>query len=280
MRPAEGGGVSVEAEGRLADPSVVAFVPARSGSKRVADKNIRLLDGHPLVAYSIVAARQSGVFDAVILATDSELYAEIGRHYGAETPFLRPAGISGEKSPDIEWIEFALDKCREAGRDFDCFAILRPTSPFRKPQTIRRAWDRFRSAEGIDSLRAIEKADQHPGKMWVVRGDRMLPLLPVSPEDLPWHSQQYAALPTVHVQNESLELAWSRVVRDGRSIAGTVLLPFFTEGDEGVDINREHDWWHARFLMERGEAKLPEIDRPAFDAARLPPHLRESLGAR
>jgi N-acylneuraminate cytidylyltransferase len=280
MAPAGGEEVSFEAERRLAGPSVVGFVPARSGSKRVADKNIRLLNGHPLIAYSIVAARQSGIFEAVVLATDSELYAEIGRHYGAETPFLRPADISGERSPDIEWIEFALDKCRKSGRDFDCFAILRPTSPFRKPQTIRRAWDRFRGAQGIDSLRAIEKVEQHPGKMWVVRRDRMQPLLPLSPEDLPWHSQQYASLPTVFVQNASLEIAWSRVVREGRSIAGAVILPFFTEGDEGVDINREHDWWYARFLMERGEARLPEIDRPPFDVAKLPAHVKDNHGAR
>jgi CMP-N,N'-diacetyllegionaminic acid synthase len=266
-------------EDRRSDPSIVALVPARSGSKRVADKNILPLSGHPLVAYSIVAARHSQVFDAVVLATDSEFYAEIGRHYGAEAPFLRPADISSEKSPDIEWVEFALEKLREAGRDYDCFSILRPTSPFRKPQTIRRAWERFRSARGIDSLRAIERVEQHPGKMWVVRGDRMLPLLPLSPEDLPWHSQQMAALPTVYVQNASLEIAWSRVVREGRSIAGTSMLPFFTEGDEGVDINREHDWWYARFLIERGEARLPEIDRPSFPHERLPAHLNANRGA-
>src|ERR1700741_3034735 len=103
-------------------PTCIAFVPARSGSKRVSDKNIRLLGGHPLIAYSIVPARQSGVFDAVVVATDSELYAEIARHYGAETPFLRPQQISTETSPDIEWVEFALKKLNTLGRRYDSFA--------------------------------------------------------------------------------------------------------------------------------------------------------------
>lgn len=253
-----------------AEPSVVAFIPARAGSKRVADKNIRPLGGHPVLAYSICAARASGVFDAVVLATDSEFYAEIGRHYGAETPFLRPTAISGDRSPDIDWIEFALDRLEADGRRFDAFAILRPTSPFRKAQTIRRAWERFGSANGIDSLRAVEKVEQHPGKMWVVRGDRLLPLMPLSPEDAPWHSQQYAALPEVYVQNASLEIAWTRVVREGRTISGTTMLPFFTQGDEGLDINRPEDWWYCDWLLQRGDARLPDVDVAPFPVERLP----------
>lgn len=248
------------------NPSVVALIPARSGSQRVKHKNIRKLGDHPVLAYSIAAARDSGVFDAVVLCTDSALYADIGRHYGAEVPFLRSQDISTATSPDIEWVELALGRLAEAGRSFDAFSILRPTSPFRKAATIRRAWERFSTAgERVDSLRAIEKCAQHPGKMWVVRDDRMLPLLPMGPEEQPYHSTQYAALPTVYVQNASLEIAWSRVVREGRTIAGTVLLPFFTEGDEGLDINNGEDWWYAQYLLERGEAKLPEITTTPYD---------------
>lgn len=246
-------------------PTAVALIPARSGSKRVKDKNIRPLRGHPVLAYSICAARMSGVFDAVVLCTDSEHYAEIGHHYGAEVPFLRPAEISGATSPDIEWVELALAKLAEQGRTFDAFSILRPTSPFRKADTIRRAWNSFAAAgQAVDSLRAVEKCAQHPGKMWVVRGDRMMPLLPYGPEEQPWHSSQYAALPTVYVQNASLEIAWSRVVTETRTIAGTTLLPFFTEGDEGVDINTAEDWFFVNHLLDTGEAVLPEIDREPF----------------
>tara|TARA_R110000824_G_scaffold366730_3_gene555768 strand:- start:30586 stop:31356 length:771 start_codon:yes stop_codon:yes gene_type:complete len=246
-------------------PRVVAFIPARSGSVRVAHKNIRRLRGHPLMAYSICAARASGVFDTVILCTDSQDYAEIGLHYGAEVPFMRDESISTSTSPDIEWVEQALTKLSDAGRTFDAFSILRPTSPFRKAATIRRAFDRFTAAgQSVDSLRAVEKCAQHPGKMWVVRGDRMLPLLPLGPEEQPYHSTQYAALPSVYVQNASLEIAWTRVVTEGRTIAGNVLLPFFTEGDEGLDINNEEDWWYAEHVLGTGEAKLPDIDRLPF----------------
>ena len=171
-------------------PSCVALIPARSGSKRVPDKNIRPLAGHPLIAYSISAALQSGVFAAVIVSTDSERYAEVARYYGAEVPFMRPAEYSGDTSPDIEWVEYTLKRLAAEGRSYDCFSILRPTSPFRLPETIQRAWSEFLAETGVDSLRAVEKCSQHPGKMWVVRGRRMLPLLPIGPADQPWHSSQ------------------------------------------------------------------------------------------
>lgn len=238
----------------------VAFIPARSGSKRVPHKNIRPLAGHPVLAYSVRAAIDSGVFSSVICATDSELYADVARHYGAEVPVLRSSEISGDKSPDIEWVEWMLAALRERGHDFDAFSILRPTSPFRKPATIRRAWEAFSGAEGADSLRAVEKCKQHPGKMWVVRGDRMTPLMPLSPPEQPWHSSQYASLPEVYVQNASLEIAWTRVVREGRTIAGQVLVPFLTTEEEGLDVNDEFDWWRAERMLDTGSATLPTIN--------------------
>lgn len=245
-------------------PSIVALIPARSGSVRLTDKNVLPLAGHPVLAYTIAAARASGIFSAVILSTDSEKYAAIGRHYGAEIPFLRPAEFATETSPDFEWIKYTLHTLADAGRSFDCFSILRPTSPLRRPETIQRAWSEFRAETGIDSLRAVEKVRQHPGKMWVIRGRRMIPLLPLSPPDRPWHSQQYQALPEVYTQNAALEIAWSRVVFDTHTIAGQVIMPFFTVGNEGLDINSFYDWERLNALLAKGEVVLPALDRHPY----------------
>lgn len=243
---------------------IVALIPARSGSKRVLDKNIRPLAGHPLIAYSITAARQSGIFADVIVSTDSERYAEIAAYYGAEIPFLRPADIAGDISPDIEWIQYTLKRLQDEGRNYDCFSILRPTSPFRLPETIQRAWQVFSGQTGVDSLRAVEKCQQHPGKMWVVRGNRMMPLLPLGPEEQPWHSSQYPSLPEIYVQNASLEIAWTNVVLENRTIAGNVLVPFFTEDYEGFDVNSEYDWNLAEHMVKEGLASLPSISKPTY----------------
>jgi len=239
--------------------SCIALIPARSGSKRVTGKNVRLLGGHPMLAYTIAAARESGVFESVIVSTESEDIAAIARRYGAEVPFLRPAEFAGDTSPDIEWLDYTLAELGQRGRTWDCFSLLRPTSPFRTAETIRRAWALFTSQQGVDSLRAVEKCAQHPGKMWIVRGARMFPLLPFGPETQPWHSTPYQALPPVYVQNASLEIAWTRVVRERRSIAGDVLVPFLTEGYEGFDINDAFDWIVAERLLADGLAGLPEL---------------------
>jgi N-acylneuraminate cytidylyltransferase len=244
--------------------SIVALIPARAGSKRVPDKNIRLLAGHPVIAYTICAALDSGIFSDVIVSTDSKKYAEVSENYGAQVPFLRPDELAGDQSPDIEWLDYTLNRLRDRGRNYDCFSILRPTSPFRLPQTIRRAWQEFRSQTGVDSLRAVEKCTQHPGKMWVVRGNRMMPLLPLGPAEQPWHSSQYPSLPEIYVQNASLEIAWSRVVFEDRTIAGNVVMPFFTADYEGFDVNNEYDWQLAEQMVKNGEAKLPPVAQPAY----------------
>jgi CMP-N-acetylneuraminic acid synthetase len=240
-------------------PTIVGLIPARAGSKRVPDKNIRSLAGHPVMAYTIAAALGSEVFSDVIVSTDTEQYAEIARYYGAEVPFLRPSELAGDISPDIEWLGYTLKKLVGDGRKYDCFSILRPTSPFRLPQTIQRAWQAFLTEEGIDSLRAVEKCRQHPGKMWVIRRRRMMPLLPLSPPEQPWHSSQYQSLPQVYVQNASLEIAWTKVVFEENTIAGTVLMPFVTENYEGFDVNNAYDWNMAKHLVADGHAQLPSI---------------------
>jgi len=212
-----------------------------------------------MLAYTVRAAVDSGVFDAIICATDSEAYADVARHYGAEVPFLRSAEISGDKSPDIEWVVWMLNTLKGVGREFEAFSILRPTSPFRQPETIRRAWSMFMDEPRADSLRAVEKCKQHPGKMWVIRGKRMLPLLPYSIGTTPWHSSQYAALPEVYAQDASLEIAWTRIALEQGSIAGEAIIPFISEGYDGFDINDPEDWWMAERLLSPQSARLPAI---------------------
>lgn len=245
-------------------PTIIALIPARSGSKRISDKNIRLLQGHPLIAYTIASALQSRIFANVIVSTDSKRYAAIAEHYGAEVPFLRPVEYSGDKSPDIEWIAHTLKKLKDNNTCSDCFCILRPTNPFRSSDTIKRAWMEFLSDRSIHSLRAVELCAQHPGKMWIVAGNRMHPLIPLGPEDLPWHSQPYHSLPEVYVQNASLEICWSRIVFDTKTIAGTAIRPFFTKNYEGFDLNFERDWRIAEDLISQGHVRLPMVKQKPF----------------
>ncbi len=244
----------------MSAPTVVALIPARSGSKRVPDKNTRTLGGHPLISRTIAAAIASEVFAAVVVSTDSPAIAAVAKHYGAEVPFLRPEMLAADHSPDIEWVEHALRELAAHGRSYDAYSILRPTSPFRSARTIKRAWRLFGEDPSLDSLRAVEKCTQHPGKMWVIRNDRLLPLLPFGPEEQPWHSSATQSLPAVFVQNASLEMSWCRVALDRHTIAGEVILPFLTEQWEGFDINDPEDFERAERLVAEGRIELPRLE--------------------
>ena len=238
----------------------VAFIPARSGSERIKHKNIKSLCGHPLLSYSIVAAKQSGIFESVICATDSEEYADIARQYGASVPCLRPATTASSTSADITWVQFMLEQLELSGQSFDFFGILRPTNPFRTIASIRQAAEILLNSPWADSVRAVEKCGQHPGKMWVIKNELMTPLLPFDINGTPWHSNQYAALPEVYVQNASLELALVKTALVKNSISGDNVLPLISKNHEGFDINTPFDWLMAEKLIEDGAVSLPEIE--------------------
>lgn len=237
-------------------PSAIAFVPARGGSERVPGKNVRPLAGHPLLAYAIAAAGESGCFERVIVSTDREETAEIAREYGAEVPFLRPPELATSTSPDIEWIEHALGMIIPRP---ELLAIVRPTSPFRTGETIRRAMRQLLDAPHADSIRAVERCTQHPGKMWRIEGtgEPMTPLLDQSHLTVKWHARQYPDLPEVYVQNAALEIARTEAVLRTGTREGEVILPFLTTGHEGLNIDYEADWSRAEALVASGEAVLP-----------------------
>ncbi|MFA6475014.1 MAG: acylneuraminate cytidylyltransferase family protein [Patescibacteria group bacterium] len=236
--------------------SCVALIPARAGSKRVANKNVKLLNGHPLLAYTIVAAKQAGIFTDVIVSTDSKDIAKIAEQYGATVFGLRPAELATDNSPDIKWVQYVL---KQLMKPTDAFAILRPTSPFRQVNTIQRAWQEF-STKHVDSIRAVELCKQHPAKMWRVVDDQMEPIM--SNPDLtatPWHSSPYQTLPKVYAQNASLEIAWCRIPLEQGTISGKFIAPFFTTGYDGFDINLPEDWVVAEYLIKQHLVTLPNI---------------------
>jgi N-acylneuraminate cytidylyltransferase len=244
-------------------PAAVAFVPARAASERVPHKNVRPLAGHPLLAYAIETAFQSGVFARVVVSTDSEEIAQIARWYGADVPFLRPPEYATATSPDIEWLAFTLEGLDES---YDLFAIVRATNPFRGPDAVRRGLEQLLGTPEADSLRAVERVKQHPGKMWVLSedGKTMSPLLDQSHLDVAWHAGQYQALPEVYSQNSALEIAWTRVVSENGTREGRVVAPFFTAGYEGLNVDDEEDWERAERLVAAGLASLPAVGRPPY----------------
>lgn len=139
----------------------LAVIPARSGSKGLKDKNIKLLNGKPLLAYSVEAAVQSQLFEEVMVSTDSAYYADIARSYGAEVPFLRSKVNSSDSAGSWDMVQEVLDFYDCAGTRFDSFCLLQPTSPLRTGDDIKRAYDIYVSRKAAAVVSVCE-ADHSP----------------------------------------------------------------------------------------------------------------------
>lgn len=236
---------------------MLALIPARSGSVRVPNKNILPINGHPLIAYAIQSALNAEIFDRVVVCTDSPLYADIARYYGAYVPALRSKDISGSKSPDRDWINwlFSVDPSLQ---DHSYAFILRPTNPFRTSATIKRAWSEFKLGT-FDTLRAVRPTTEHPGKMWMLQGKSIIPLLPFCQDGVPWHSNQTSALFDVFVQDASLEIFTISNFISQCCITGTSILPFFATGSEGFDLNTPQDLTVLLNMLQSFDGTLEKI---------------------
>ena len=222
----------------------IALIPARYGSKRLPGKNFKLLKGFPLISYTISTSLNSGLFEEIIVSTDSEHIAEVAIQFGATVPILRPNEIALDSSTDIQWINHALSEMVKTPlNEVNFVAILRPTNPLRTSKTICKALDFLESHPWADSLRGMQPASQNPGKMWIVDSNQeAFPFLPQIKGSTPTHDQPTQLLPKVWVQNASLEIVKMKALLETNSISGKRILSFELPGREGFDINTQEDW--------------------------------------
>jgi CMP-N,N'-diacetyllegionaminic acid synthase len=243
----------------------VAFIPARYGSVRVPGKNIKVLNGIPLIAYSIHSAINSGLFSEVIVSTDSPEIAQIAIDWGARVPALRPSEYSGSHSTDLEWLTHAVEQLISCPKEqIDCIAILRPTNPLRTKSTIKDAMEKFKKNIWADSLRAMEITQIHPGKMWRVNSAmEASPYLDQSEEVVPTHNRPTQSLEQLWIQNASLEITRLSSLLAFNSISGKKVLAYEMPEFEGLDLNTHLDWKLLEALIRENPELIPHLTQPA-----------------
>ena len=148
----------------------IAIVPARSGSKRIKDKNIKMINGKPLLYYSIKQSLKSKLIDRTFVSTDSKKYQKIAKRYGAEAPFLRPKKISKDNSTDFECFKHIIKFLRKKSYYPDYIVHLRPTYPFREKNLINNCIKKIIKNNKFDSLRTITKFNLNIEKLWYKKG--------------------------------------------------------------------------------------------------------------
>ncbi len=223
----------------------IAIIPARSGSKGIKDKNIKELCGKPLIAYTIESALDSGVFDEVMVSTDSETYAEIARKYGASVPFLRSAANSSDTASSWDMIEEVLDKYENENRYFDSFCLLQPTSPLRNASNIKDAYKLYYDRSSFAVVSVCE-AEHSP--LWCGH-------LPESSEfdgfiD-PENIGQRQAGGKFYRLNGSIYIVNIKRFKNDRFLYQKGSYAYIMSQDQSVDIDTDIDFLLAEILMKR-----------------------------
>jgi N-acylneuraminate cytidylyltransferase len=239
----------------------IALIPARSGSKRLPGKNIKLLNDKPLIAYTVCAAKKTGLFSEVIVSTDSEEIAQISRQWGASVPSLRPGKFATDESTDIDWVLHAVNQMisRPLG-EVKHVAILRPTSPLRSGESIVRAMENLESCIWADSIRALEPTFKHPGKMWLLdENHHAKPYLDQEIGQVPTYNKPTQMLEKLWIQNASLEIVKLKSLLASQKISGEKVLGIELPGFEGFDLNTSHDWDFLEFIASKYPDVIPRI---------------------
>ncbi len=236
---------------------ILAIIPARSGSKTVPHKNIKSLNGKPLLAYSIEHALQSSLINRIIVSTDDDYYAEIARSFGAETPFLRPKNLSEDNSNDRDVFMHALHWLKNNESYLpDICVQLRPTHPVRKISDIDKMILMLIENPDADSVRSVIKNNTYtPYKMWRLKPDCYLePLLSIEGVKEPYN-QPRQSLPETYFQNASIDVIRSSTILNKESLTGDKILGF--EMEKEFDIDTEQDFERVRsYLAVEDENKV------------------------
>ncbi|MFT4144605.1 MAG: acylneuraminate cytidylyltransferase family protein [Mobilitalea sp.] len=219
--------------------NILAIIPARSGSKSVPHKNIRLINGKPMLSYSIEHAKKSRYINRIILSTDSEAYANIGKEYGAEVPFIRPIEYATDTALDIDVFYHCLTYLKEnEGYHADVVVQLRPTYPIRDVEDIDAMIEILLKDSSYDSVRSIAPAKEIPYKMWFKDDNgTILPIMKEIPECYNMPRQQ---LPIIYYQNACIDIVKGEVILKQRSMSGKKIYGY--EMKKNFDIDTEDEF--------------------------------------
>lgn len=235
---------------------VLAIIPARSGSKSVVDKNIRIIGGKPMIAHSIEHGLKSELINRVIVSTDSEKYAEIAKEHGAEIPFIRPAEYATDTALDIDVFYHALTFLKNnEGYVPDIVVQLRPTYPIRNIKDINNMVQYMMDNPTVDSMRCIAPATEVPYKMWLIdetanedtpNAPHIKPLMTDITECYNMPRQQ---LPKAYYQNACIDVIRTSVILEQKSMSGKNIVGYIM--DENYDIDTEEEFLKAEKKLNK-----------------------------
>jgi len=234
---------------------ILALIPARGGSKGIPRKNIHDFAGYPLIVWSIAAGLQAETVMRVIVSTDDDEIAAVAREYGAEIPFMRPAELAQDRTPDLPVFEHALKMLEEVdGYKPDIVVQLRPTSPIRPRGLVDEAVHTLLSHKDADCVRGVVPAGQNPHKMWRLPDGENAPmknLIDVEGVAEPYNAPRQS-LPPVYWQTGHIDVIRTSSILEKKSLTGDVIYPLVIDSRYTVDIDNLQDWARYERLVMTG----------------------------
>ena len=229
-------------------PNVIGIIPARGGSKGVPKKNIRIIGGYPMIAYSVISGQETKNIDRCIVSTDSQEIADIAKKYGADVPFLRPSKYATDTSKDIEFFKHAIDWFeKNEGYIPEYWVQLRPTTPLRETEVIEKAIDIILKHPEATSLVSIHEFAENPGKMFGMQDGYLHGLCPLDPRP------EYFTLPRqefapAYFGNGYVDIVKSSTILNYNSCYGPRMLGF--EAPDTGEIDVEDDFKRVEFYLD------------------------------
>ena len=227
---------------------VLGIIPARGGSKGVPRKNIRILSGKPLLAYTAEAALAAQKLTRVILTTEDEEIAEVGRNYGLEVPFLRPIELAQDTTPTLPVIEHALEQLEANGEKFDAVCLLQPTNPLRRAEDIDNCINLLETtdADSVVSVLSVP-AEYNPKWVYWMTDDGKISLSTGENEPIPRRQD----LPAAFHRDGTIYVTRREIIREAGNLYGSKVQGYKIDSRYSLNIDTEADWLKAQAAIGR-----------------------------
>lgn len=223
---------------------IIALIPARSGSTGLPNKNIRVMDGIPLIAHTILCAAKSNAVSRIIVSTDSIEIAGIAKKYGAEVPFIRPIHLSGSESPMMDVALHLIKELREEVSDDDAILTLQPTSPLRMPFDIAGSVALMRDSTA-PAVVSMTECSEHPYLTYKITNGKISGFI-----DHGIHHPRRQELPAAYVLNGAIALNLVGSMKSTGEYRPAGTLAWIMPKDRSVDIDDLEDFNEAERLMK------------------------------
>lgn len=235
---------------------ILAVIPARSGSKGLQHKNVRMLGGRPVLEWAVKVCKKSSLIDEVMVSTESQNYAQLALSCGASVPFLRPPHLASDQSKDIEVITHLISWLEENGKCPNIIVHIRPTTPLRDHQVIDNAIDAFLNATDATALRSVHIMSESAYKTLEVTKEGLLKRIGSNSTDLDEANNARQEYPHTYVANGYVDVLSVDFIKKTGLLHGSKVIPFFTgvvdEIDNEDDFDRiEHQISMKQTLVER-----------------------------